>query len=451
MATDPKKIIDLRRQAADVRAKADAILAAALDAGRGLTAEEKTAFDGHRSNLDALVQTIEAADALAATADPGPGDGMESRSRDAAGDVRVGDDRAGDKPFRNLGEQLLAVAAASRAPIGTAPDARLLKINSELRAASGMAEGVPSDGGFAVQTDFATTIIGRIFADSPGSVAARVFRVPIGPNANGLRQTVIDEKSRANGSRWGGVQAYWAAEADTVTATKPKLRKLEMDLEKLFGLYYMTSEVETDAPALATLAERAFAEELTFKLEDAIINGTGSGHPLGILNSPALVSQAIEATQTIANTATFIAANTSKMLSRFNGNISRAVWLYNREIFPKLAVATLGGTSVPVFVPGGAIANAPFGTLWGVPLVPVEYCAAEGTPGDLLLADLGWYMVIDKGGATPAYSMHVRFLNDEGTFRVTMRVNGQPIPASAITPFKGSATTSPFVALATRS
>ena len=171
---------------------------------------------------------------------------------------------------------------------------------------------------------------------------------------------------------------------------------------------------------------------------------------MGILTSPAKVEQAIEATQTIANTSGFIAANTSKMLARFNGSRARAAWFANIALFPKISLATLGGTSTPVYLNAGTIANAPFGTIWGIPTFFVEYCAAEGTPGDIVLADLGWYAMIAKGAPKFATSMHVRFLNDENTFKVTFRTNGQPIPRLPVTPYKGTDTRSPFVTLAVR-
>ena len=43
--------------------------------------------------------------------------------------------------------------------------------------------------------------------------------------------------------------------------------------------------------------------------EDKIVNGKGAGTPLGILNSPALITNAIEGTQTIANSAQFLGLN----------------------------------------------------------------------------------------------------------------------------------------------
>ena len=49
-----------------------------------------------------------------------------------------------------------------------------------------------------------------------------------------------------------------------------------------------------------------------------------------------------------------------------------------------------------------------------------------------------------------AVSIHVKFVYDETAFRFVMRVDGQPIWNSDITPYKGAATVGPFIALETR-
>lgn len=450
------RVADLRVRAKTLADEIDGIYSRALAEKRAVTAEEQASIKAKKEELQPLVSTITSYDeheALKGQLDTpqarieGPGGALEVPPGTP---IRVGADREAGRPFRSLGEQLLAVRAAHSGQ-GLAIDKRLLRLDAEIRAASGMSEGVPSDGGFGVQTDFVQGIIGRIFDQSTGVIASRVQRIEVGANSNGIKQNVIDESSRATGSRWGGVQSYWVSEADTATAKKPKLRRMEMDLEKLLAIWYLTDELTQDAVALGSVAETAFAEELQFMVEDGVINGTGVGQLLGILNGGALVTQAIEAGQTIANTSAHIAANTSKMLARFNGNRGRAAWFANIQLFPMISLATLGGTSAPVYLNQGTIANAPFGTIWGIPIFFVEYCAAEGTPGDLILSDLGWYAMIAKGAPKFAMSMHVRFLNDENTFRVTFRCNGQPIPNKAITPYKGSSTRSPFVVLATRS
>jgi HK97 family phage major capsid protein len=85
-----------------------------------------------------------------------------------------------------------------------------------------------------------------------------------------------------------------------------------------------------------------------------------------------------------------------------------------------------------------------------LPVIPVEYASTLGVKGDIVLADLSQYLLIDKGGMQSAASMHVRFLNDEMCFRVTYRVDGQPTWNKDLTPFKGTNTLSPFVTLAAR-
>lgn len=89
--------------------------------------------------------------------------------------------------------------------------------------------------------------------------------------------------------------------------------------------------------------------------------------------------------------------------------------------------------------------------LLGRPVIPVEHCATLGTPGDIILADFSQYAMADKGGVQAASSIHVRFLNDESTFRFIYRVDGQPTWKKPLTPKNGSNTYSPFIQLSTRS
>jgi HK97 family phage major capsid protein len=60
------------------------------------------------------------------------------------------------------------------------------------------------------------------------------------------------------------------------------------------------------------------------------------------------------------------------------------------------------------------------------------------------------YVLAEKGGISSDMSIHVRFEYDESVFRFVLRVDGQPVRASALTPYKGTATLSNFVALAAR-
>jgi HK97 family phage major capsid protein len=73
-----------------------------------------------------------------------------------------------------------------------------------------------------------------------------------------------------------------------------------------------------------------------------------------------------------------------------------------------------------------------------------------GDKGDIILADLaGGYILAEKGGISSDMSIHVKFIYDESVFRFVLRVDGQPVRASSVTPFKGGATStlSHFVTL----
>lgn len=354
--------------------------------------------------------------------------------------IKVGEERELKKPFNTFGEQLIAIMRADMP--GSGMDNRLMEINA---AATGSGTAVPSDGGFLLQPEFSSEILRRVY--ELGEVLSRVRRRPIGPDADGLRINAIDETSRVTGSRYGGIQVYWADEGDTVTAKKPKLRQMELYLRKLMGLWYVTEELLRDSTALQAIGEDAFSEEVSFMVEDAVFRGTGSGQPIGFLNSNALVSVAKESGQTAK---TVNATNVVKMNARLWPRSRRnAVWFVNTDVTPQLPLMTIGDQ--PVYLPPGGLRDTPFGALLGLPVIPVEYCETLGTVGDIVLADLDQYLMIDKGAIAQAWSMHVRFINDEQTFRITYRVDGQPAWTSALTPYKGTNTLSPFVVLATRS
>ncbi len=346
-------------------------------------------------------------------------------------------------PFRNLGEQAQAIAKAAKP--GSEIDARLFQI----KAATGLGETVPSEGGFLIQTDFSTELLEGAF--DVGLVNSRVNRMPISANSNGIKLPAVDETSRADGSRWGGIESHWLHEAGAKEKSKPKFRLMELELKKLIGLCYCTDELLQDATALDSFLRQAFKDEIAFKTDKAIISGTGAGEPLGILNSPSLVSVAAEAGQAVA---TLMTENVVKMFSRMPArNRRNSVWYINQGIEPQLFTLHLdvGTGGIPVYMPAGGLSGAPFGSLFGRPVIPIEQTAALGTEGDIIFMDPSAYVLIDKGGVQTDVSIHVEFLTDQSIFRFVYRVDGQPSWAAPLTPHSGGATLSPFIALETRS
>jgi len=352
----------------------------------------------------------------------------------------------GDRPqdrFATLGHQLVSIIEAGRP--GGRVDPRLYTA-----AATGLNETVPSEGGFLVQQDFVNDLLQDTF--ETGILAKRCRRQQISSASNSMKINGVDETSRAS-TRFGGIIGYWEEEAAEKTASKPKFRKIELNLHKLIGLCYATDELLADAAALESFIRAAFPSEFGFLVDDAIINGTGAGQPLGILNAGCLVSVAAETGQ---KAATIVAENVEKMWSRmFARSLPNAEWFINQMCYPQLFQMShaVGTGGIPVFLPPGGISTAPYGALFGRPVTPIEQCAALGTAGDIIFADMNGYILGEKGGLRTDVSIHVRFIYDESVFRFVLRLDGQPVRATVLTPYKGGsgATQSHFIAIATRS
>lgn len=424
-----KKVLEMKAKREDARLKAMAVLNKAEAEDRFLTEDEQKEIDGYESEIRSWDESISRAEKMLAI-EP------EDRSVTEKPEVKPTPNKSEEKRFATFGEQLLAAYRAA-APGGEV-DERLTT-----RAASGLNESTPSDGGFLVQQDFVTELLKRTY--ETGILASRAKKIPISTNANGMKINAVDEDSRANGSRWGGVQTYWEGEADELTGSKPKFRQLELSLKKLTGLCYATDELLQDAAALEAVIRQAFAEEFGFKIDDAILDGSGEGEPLGILKSGAIVKVEKEKDQTDIITVENLIKMWNRLWARSRAN---AVWYINQELEPYLYTLKLGDK--PVYIPAGGLSEKPYGTLFGRPVIPLEQCSAAGDIGDIVLADIGQYLLIDKGGVKAASSIHVRFLYDESVFRFIYRVDGKPIWNKPLTPYKGSSSVSPFVTLAKR-
>jgi HK97 family phage major capsid protein len=195
--------------------------------------------------------------------------------------------------------------------------------------------------------------------------------------------------------------------------------------------------------ALESWLNRTVPQELVFQVEDAYINGNGVGKPSGIMQSACLVSVTRLDANTVKKDDIF------KMFARRWAGVNDYVWLINTDVLPQ--IWDLNNTYQALYVPPGGIRNDPYGTLLGRPVIETEYNATMGTTGDIILASLSQYQTIRKGGVQAASSIHVQFLTDETCFRFVYRTDGSPLWSAPLTPFKGSNTQSPFVALTTAS
>lgn len=348
----------------------------------------------------------------------------------------------GNGGWRNLGDFARAVRAAG---LNQGMDGRLQAALSTYGS-----EGVGADGGFAVPPDYRNTIMSIVQGED--SLFSRTDNMPSESNS----VTVPTDETTA----WGtsGVRVYSRAEAGTMTQSKPALKDVTVRLNEIYAFVPVTDELLEDAPLLSAFLTTKAGEAIDFKITDYIINGTGAGQPLGILNSGALVTQAALGSQAVD---TIQAPNIAAMWSRMPARArSQAIWLCNQDAEQQLmkmgfqigdAAQTTFTGGVPLFVPPGGLSAAPYATLLGRPIVTTEACAALGDVGDIIFAYMpGYFMPYKAGGIKSDVSMHLYFDQAVTCFRWTLRFGGQPWLSAPIARKNGSNTLSHFIALAAR-
>lgn len=347
----------------------------------------------------------------------------------------VTDDPA-DRPFKNIAEQCQAVKNYTLS-MGQTEHPRLK--HPSLKAVTGASEGVPADGGFLLDPTLSAEFIKPIHEEGPFSSAVRTL--PVGSNSNYGWLNGVDETSRVTGSRWGGIRGYRLAEGGTKTASRPTFRRINWELKKYAILVYGTDELLQDSAQFAAVVNQGCREELNFMVNDDIMNGAGLAGPQGFMNSGALVTVTRDTGSTVLHTD--VAAMWNRMDPRGK---AKATWYIHNEVQPKLdALYFTGSTSVlSPFIgyrPDGVM------TMYGRPVVVTEFNQALNTSGDIALCDMSQYLFWEKGGVQEAASIHVAFVTDETVFRFVYRCDGQSSLASALTPYHGTTTTSPFVVL----
>ncbi len=322
-----------------------------------------------------------------------------------------------------------------------------LDLTHEQKAILGQNESVPQDGGYLVGTDQSSELEKKMHDESVFASRAQLRTISTG--ANSMDFYGVKESSRATGSRYGGIRVYKVAEAGTITASSMDFYKYTLKPEKYAALVYATDEVMNDAAVLEQEINEAVPKEMSFELDNDMFRGSSAGYPQGILNANCLVTVAKETGQAAA---TVVAENIIKMWARrwVRGNY---VWFVNQDVTPQLHQLNLpvGTGGALVYMPPGGWSVSPDGSLYGRPVIETEFNSTLGTVGDIVLADYGAYKYANVGGMKTASSMHVQFVTDQMAWRFTNRFDGQATWEAALTPFQGTNTVSPFIALATRS
>lgn len=416
-------------------AEARSLIDAAEAANRDLSEAEQTQFESIQSDVGSLTTRIERLQAQElAEAQAGS---VIVANPNSAGAIQVGAPerhRDASGGFQSLGEFARAVVTAATSQ-GHNADQRLFRAAAP---STGMRESVGADGGYLVPPEFSTQVWQLT------QTSESILPMTENTEVTGNSMSFIKDVS----TRWGtdGVQAYWQGELTATTATKPVLQRESMQLEKLMVLVPVSEEMIADAAALNSYLQPKMAEKIVWKYEDAFFHGSGAGVPKGFMAGGGLVTVTKDAGHTYSAVAAVSVGDLGGMMARVLG-YQQSVWMIHQSLLTSLIKLQIGDHAAWT-PPTTGIAGAPLGFLFGRPILPKESCKAPLVVGDIVLANWKGYRTITKaGGLQTATSMHLYFDADATAFRVTFRVNGQPLLGATISPANGNDTLSHFVVL----
>lgn len=243
---------------------------------------------------------------------------------------------------------------------------------------------------------------------------------------------------------WGGIQAYWEDEGEELTSSEAKFRAVTLDPKMLTALAEFTNSLIADAPALLSWFMQNMPKATAWFEDDGFIDGNGVNKPHGWLNASCATVVAPEGAQA-ADTIVF--KNLTKMFSRMLPG-AKPAWYVNQETFPELAELKIDTGSEAIWINNAQ--EGPPARIFGAPVFISEKMKALGDEGDIVLADLRYYLIGDRQSMELSSSPHQKFSSNRTLYKLIQRVDGRCWLNSAVTPKNGNFDLSPIVKLGER-
>jgi len=151
-------------------------------------------------------------------------------------------------------------------------------------------------GGFLVPSGFRAELLKLMGEQS--IVRSRATVIPADmPTTQIPELTQTGGPSAAGDPIWfGGVHLHWTEEAGTKTETNPTFEMINLAVHEISGYTQASNAVTKDSAraglSVAALLQQLFAGAFAWQEDYVFLRGNGVAKPLGILNSPALLTQA---------------------------------------------------------------------------------------------------------------------------------------------------------------
>jgi len=367
--------------------------------------------------------------------------------------ARLRDEVAAAVKAQNVGVATNAPAAEDGASFGdflkcvATNDVRRLR--AVYKSSKALDETTGAGGGFLVPTQFeqrirevgAPMLFDQLVAAGRGPLMLRT-------NAAELALPVLEQDQAPNiesSALIGGVRLIWREQSADVAESEPKFEQRIFRPHAADAYVAASTELITDAPqALEDTLVNLFGRAYAVLKARVMLRGTGVGQPRGIVGHPAAigVARVTGGTQVENDTNTIL-----QMIQRLLPGSATAVWIAHPFWRARLMATRLGETLLYT-VNGQSLVYGD--TLAGIPIAYSEHLPAVTDAGSLILADLSYYVFVERAGFSVAFSEHVRFLKRQSVWLFGVRIDGAPLVNAPLILADGAGTNtvSPFVEIA---
>jgi HK97 family phage major capsid protein len=267
-------------------------------------------------------------------------------------------------------------------------------------------------------------------------------RAQVWPMTSATRTVPAWDLSDRSAGAIAGLTMVWMQEGvdQTPQVAKPRAIKLAAKIGAIFC--EASNPLVADGLDFSAQLGTVMSLATAYGMDKAFLFGSGLGSPLGIFNSSARIA----VTRLAAGLIQYddLTAMFARMVP---SSVTKAAWVAHPSTIPQLTSLSVsigaGGALIPVMTS----ADGSFNILTR-PVIFSELAKPLGTPGDIGLFDFGEYVVGLRKNVSIDTSNAPGWNRDALSFRVIVRVDGQPAAAGPITPDNAAPTMSSFVTLA---
>jgi len=301
-----------------------------------------------------------------------------------------------------------------------------------------MSIGTGVAGGFAAPEAWAAGFWSSVNSESVFLSRCRVFPFQ---GTNTLHVTAWDSEAQ-NAGPFGGVGAQWTAEGGTFTAVTPSIRTIMLKAHKLGIFVDISREAAQNAGNLMAELGTQMVRAASYHYDDAIMNGTGLGQPLGLLKTPSV----IDVNRAVGSQIAY--ADIANLYRRLHPNfLAGAAWFVSPDCIGQL-LAMADAANHLIWMPNSTgVANARPGYLLGLPVFLSDKVAPLGSRGDVVLADMSAYAIGVAQDVILEKTESARWFTDQYSLRSILRGDGCALMDNPITPKNNGATLSWAVVL----